>query len=78
MPPADPTLPADLAAAPGPDRGPYYAKDGYVRKRSILTRNADSTTFTCDFRVCRMCDEVGPEAALMNAGDAALRARGHE
>lgn len=57
--------------------GAYYAKDGWVRKRSERAANPDgSTTYTFDFRVCRMADEVGDEAAdtvaaLMNLGETA-------
>jgi hypothetical protein len=59
--------------------GPYYAKAGCVWKRPIQRHDevAKVTHITMGFRVCRMMDEVGDEAAetvaaLMNAGDAAL------
>jgi hypothetical protein len=61
--------------------GSYYAKGGYVWKSPIKKCDdaTGSTSLTIGFRVCKMMDEVGDEAAetvaaLMNAGDKYLNA----
>ena len=41
----------------------YYAKDGYVWKRSIHTKVEGGTEIEIGFRVCKMCPEVGDEVA---------------
>lgn len=58
----------------------YYAEGGYVWKNPVeKQRDGGGRSITLGFRVCKVCEDLGDDAAeivaaLMNAGEAALAA----